>query len=319
MDPTLQGLCATHGVFLRREAEAVGYHPRAFDRLLRSGAITRVRTGAYVFTDSWGAMSAAEQYALRSRAAARTAQTDVVLSHTSSLALLTDEWWDLPLSEVHLTRTDRRSGRREAGVRQHSGLILPGDVECDGQLERMSPTRTALEVATIVDLERALVVTNALLHAGWTTVERLEHRSVDMQQWPGSLSHELLLRHCDPRIESVGETRTYMALYRAGFPCPTPQFEVRDRNGRLVAKLDFAIPELGIWIEFDGKVKYDRFRRVGDSVADTVLREKKRERTVSQLTQLECARVDWSDLDHPRRLEQRVHEAAQAAARRRTG
>lgn len=319
MDPTLQGLCALHGVFLRREAAALGYNPRAFDRLIRSGVITRVRTGAYVFSDQWEAMSTAEQYATRSRAAARTAQTDVVLSHTSSLALLTDEWWDLPLDEVHLTRTDRCSGRRDAGVRQHSGLILPGDVECDGQLERMSPTRTALEVSTLVDLERALVVTNSLLHAGLTTVERLEHRCVDMQQWPGSLTHELVLRHCDPLIESVGETRTYMALYRAGFPRPIPQFEVWDRNGRLVARLDFAIPQLGIWIEFDGKVKYEKFRQAGESIADTVLREKKRERTVSQLTQLECARVDWSDLAHPRRFGERIHEAARAAARRRTG
>lgn len=318
MDSALDRLVTLHGVFLRREAMAIGYHPRAFDRLVRSGLITRVRPGAYVFTAQWDSMSMAQRYATRSRAAARTAQTDVVLSHISSLALLTDQWWDLPLDEVHLTRSDGCSGRREAGVRQHSGLILPGDIECDGQLERMSPTRTALEVATLVDLERALVVTNSLLHAGLTTVERLEHRSVDMQQWPGRLRHELLLLHCDPRIESVGESRTYMALYHAGFPRPLPQWEVRDRSGTVIARLDFVIPKLGIWIEFDGKVKYQKFKREGESVTDTILREKQRERTVTQLTGLECARVDWFDLDHPQRFVQRVNEAVQAAWRRRT-
>lgn len=218
MDPDLQRLCSHHGVFLRREMLALGYRSRAIDRMLKSELITRVRAGAYVYTDHWATMSELERYATTARAAARTARTDVVLSHISSLALLTNVYWDLPLVDVHLTRTDGRCGRRKAGIQQHSGLILPGDVEYDGQLERMSPTRTALEVATLVDLEHALVVTNALLHAGMTTIERLMHRSVDMQHWPGTLNHELLLRHCDPRLESVGETRTYMALYRAGFP-----------------------------------------------------------------------------------------------------
>lgn len=317
MDPGLERLCELHGGFLRREAIALGYSPRAFQRLVSSGVITRVRPGAYTSTERWAAMSTTQQYAARSRAAARTAKTPVVLSHLSSLSMLTDQWWDLPLDEVHLTRKDGRTGRRETGVHQHAGLILPGDIEYADGVERMNPSRTALEVATIVDLERALVVTNALLHAGLTTAERLAHQAVDMQQWPGSLTHEMLLRHCDPRIESVGETRTYMALHRAGFPRPHPQFEVFDRDGRLFARLDFAILALGIWLEFDGKVKYAKHLRPGESVTDAILREKKRERIVAQMTGLECARLDWFDLEHPHRLVQTVNEAVRASAGRR--
>ncbi|UAL28680.1 type IV toxin-antitoxin system AbiEi family antitoxin domain-containing protein [Nocardioides rotundus] len=318
MTPELEHTCQVFGHFLRRDALKAGYNERSFHRLTRSGTLIRIRPGAYTTIAMWEAMSGAQRYAARSRAAARSARTDVVLSHTSSLAMLTDKWWDLPLDEVHLTRRDGRVGRREAGVRQHSGLILPGDVELDGELERMNPTRTALEVATLVDFERALCVINSLLHEGLTTVERLRHSVVDMQHWPHTLNQEVLLTCADPRVESIGETRTFCALRRAGYPRPEPQHEVRNEAGKLVARLDFVIWALGIWIEFDGKEKYLRFRRPGESVADAILREKRRERMVARLTRLECARLDWYDIEHPARLTATVDEAIAAAAHRRT-
>jgi hypothetical protein len=51
--------------------------------------------------------------------------------------------------------------------------------------------------------------------------------------------------------ESEGELRLLRALERLGFPTPVPQFEIRDEDGRLVARVDFAYPDLKIAIEYD--------------------------------------------------------------------
>src|SRR5690606_20914890 len=115
-----------------------------------------------------------------------------------------------------------------------------------------SPTRTTLDVITITDVERGLVVTNVQLHAGRTTTVELHERQKRMKQTPYSLTTELVLRLADPRNESVLESRCYFCLWRAGVKCPEPQADVLDEAGNLVGTVDFAWPELGVFIECDG-------------------------------------------------------------------
>jgi hypothetical protein len=84
--------------------------------------------------------------------------------------------------------------------------------------------------------------------------------------------------------------------------------------------LDFAWPELGIWLEFDGKVKYEKHLREGESVTDAVLREKRREQVISELTGWRCFRITWADLEEPEKLARRLREfIASVAASRRAG
>jgi very-short-patch-repair endonuclease len=72
-----------------------------------------------------------------------------------------------------------------------------------------------------------------------------------------------------------------------------------DAFGRLVARLDFAWPELKVWLEFDGREKYVKFLNEGESVVDVVLREKKRESDIAELTGWRCIRITWADLERP--------------------
>ena len=44
--------------------------------------------------------------------------------------------------------------------------------------------------------------------------------------------------------------------------------------------MDFAWPEFGVFLEFDGKEKYTKYLKEGESVVDAVLREKKREELI---------------------------------------
>ncbi|MFT4262536.1 MAG: hypothetical protein QM572_04090 [Nocardioides sp.] len=214
--------------------------------------------------------------------------------------------WGVGLAELHLTRTDGRTGRREAGVRQHCGRVLDDDVVEVHGLRVSSPIRATLEVTTTDSVEVALTVANFFLHRGDFDADDLRSRYANgVDHWPHSLRTDLVLRLADSRIESVGESRTAYCFWAQGLPIPEPQFEIWDGQV-LVARLDFALPELGVWFEFDGKAKYDGSLRTDLTPADVVFREKRREDRVRELTGWRCFRITWSDLSDPASLAGRI-------------
>ena len=148
----------------------------------------------------------------------------------------------------------------------------------------------------------ALVVLNHLLHEQETTIERVAERYArDMFGWGNTLRTDLVIRLADARIESPGETRTFYLLYIRGLPMPEPQYEIYDANGVLVGRVDFAWPELGVFLEFDGKAKYQKYLKPGEDPADVVVREKQREDLIRRITGWTCIRLVWADLERPDR------------------
>ena len=297
MNDVLGPLCGA--VFLRSELKAAGHSDRDLAHLVRQKVLRRIRRGAYVYSAIYDAADAAARHRLLVEAVLKQAKTRLVVSHTSAVPFHGGPTWDLSLHDVHVTRPDRRAGRAEAGVRQHQGLIRPGDVVTVEGLEVTSATRTALEVTTCTTTEVGLAVVNDLLHRRLTTLPVLHERYALMAKDPFTLRTDLVLRLADPRMESIGETRTMFLCFRGGIPLPVPQYEIRAENGDLIARLDFAWPELGVWLEFDGREKYVKHLRDGETVVDAVIREKERESKIVELTGWRCIRITWADLARP--------------------
>lgn len=301
-------------IWLRKELLASGLNERAVARGLRDGTFRRPRTGAYVAGSVWDRATAEQRYAIKVRAAARQAKTAVVATHASALPFLDAPTWSIDLAEIHLTRTDEKTGRREAGVRQHRGKLRDGDVVEAHGICVSAPRRAALEVATMASAEAALAVVDHFLHRRDFTIEELRSRYEDgMDRWPHSLATDLVLRLADGRSESVGESRLRYLMWRQNLPAAVPQYEVRDNRGMLVGRLDFALPEYGVWLEFDGRGKYLDYLRPGETVADAVLREKRREDRVRELTGWRCLRITWSDLADPEALAARIRSFLRAS------
>ena len=82
-----------------------------------------------------------------------------------------------------------------------------------------------------------------------------------------------------------------------------------------VALVDFAWPELGVFMEFDGRVKYEDLLRPGERASDVVLRERDRERLICETTGWVCVRVSWADLARPARLAARIRAAMNRRSR----
>jgi hypothetical protein len=303
---------------LRRDLLRSGHTDRSLATAVRRGHLARPRRGAYFDGPTWKSLTEEQRFAIRCRAAFAQAETEVILSHVSALPFCDAPLWGFDLSDVHLTREDGLGGRKESGVRRHSGLLLAGDVIETHGLLVMSAVRTALEVTMVGPSEAALATINHLLHRGDITMEELRSRyDQSMEHWPNSLATDLVLRLANPLVESVAESRTEYFLFQHGFPRPVAQYEVRD-GSRLVARLDFAYPDLGFWIEFDGRVKYETHLEPGETAVDAILREKKREQVVAELTGWRCLRITWADLAHPLELERRVRRMIDSIARERS-
>lgn len=289
-------IAESDGVFLRREALECGYSDKAIAAMLRAGVWRRVRQGAYCFTDVWDRLTAEGQHLVLAQAVLRSTPGPVALSHTTALIAHGIAVWGADLSRVHVTRLDAGAHRVERDVQHHVGRCAETDVTSLGGLPVTTPWRAVIEAATVLTMEAALVSTDSALHQRVCTPDQLRRTFETLNHWPGSQHVHVVLHHMDGRAETPGETRSRYLFWRWGLPRPVLQFEVYDATGQLVAVTDFAWPDHKLFGEFDGKVKYGRFLRPGETPGDAVFREKQREDLVRSLTGFGCGRLVWSDL-----------------------
>ena len=118
----------------------------------------------------------------------------------------------------------------------------------------------------------------------------------------------------DARSESPWESCSRVTLHQLGLAPTSLQHEVRDADGRLVARADFGWEEHRTLGEFDGLVKYGKLLRPGQSPSDAVVEEKRREDAVRDL---DWQVVRWvrDDLRRPEELRARLLRAFRRGAR----
>ncbi len=293
-------------VVLRCELLAEGYTDAHIRAKLRSGELHRVRHGSYVSGDLWARLSDADRHRVLIRAVLKRAHPSTVVTHISAAVERGAPVWGIPLDTVHTTRADGKSGRREAGVAQHRGQ-LPSEhiTEVNGIRVSVAP-RCAVEVTSMTTVEPALITVNGMLHAGWLTVDEFAAMADELRYWPETLTTGLVLRLCEPLVESIGESRTDYLCWTHHLPRPTPQVKVFDEHGRLLGRVDFAWPELRVFLEFHGREKYELFRRPNETLEEYLMREKTREEQICQVTGWTCIRITWADLENPVRTARRI-------------
>ena len=295
-------------VYRRASLVDEGMKDRHIAALLRDGTLVRVRRGQYADGEAWRSLSRADRHRLLTRAVMLGAHPGTTATHVSAALEYGAPVWDLPLDVAHTTRRDGRVGRRRDDWTQHGGVLPASDVTVLNGIPVSVAARTCVEITTITDVERSLVVVNGLLHSGATTEEQVAAWARKARHWPHTLATDLVLQLCDPRIESAGESRFHFFCWRQHLPRPTPQVEVYDERARLVGRVDFLWEDFGVFVEFDGKEKYEKHRRDGETLDEFLMREKKREELICQLTGWVCIRVTWADLGAPDLLARRIRK-----------
>lgn len=295
-----------HVVVLRRELLAAGYTDRQIQTMVKMGELHRVRHGSYCDARLWDSLSPEDRHRVLARAVLARAHPSTVLTHVSSAIEQGAPVWGHDLTKVHTTRTDGRAGRKECDRVQHAGTMPTYHVKQVNGVPVSLATRCAVEMTTISTVESALVTVDGLLHAGLTTpsgVRQFAHRT---RWWPNSLRTTVVVRLADGRRESAAESRTAYLFHAQRLLRPEPQVVVLDEWGKEFARVDFAWVELGVFLEFDGRIKYELYRRRGESLEEFLMREKTREERICQLTGWVCIRVTWGQLESPQLLAGRI-------------
>ena len=115
----------------------------------------------------------------------------------------------------------------------------------------------------------------------------------------------------DPRSESAGESASRVRLHQDGLPAPDLQHDIFDEQGTFVARVDFLWKEQRTIGEFDGKIKYGRLLKPGQSIEEVLFEEKRREDALRD----QIVRWLWADLYRPGVIRDRVLRAfARSAA-----
>lgn len=302
------------GAFTTSQARSCGYSDDAITQMLRSRQWCRLRRGAYIDRTSFDALDELGRHRALIGAVSLSYGDRVAVSHTSAAVLHGFAVWDQELSRVHLTRLDDGASRIERDVHHHAGEVLAEHVvRRDDGLLVCSPHRTLLEVATTCGLEQALVTADAALHDGRVRHAELRELVDACRSWPGARNAGAVVSLADGRAESVGETRTRLAMRDGGLPAPELQVEICDRFGELVGRVDFLFPEHNTIVEFDGKVKYDGTYE--EASATILYEEKLREDRLRELG-YEVVRLTWADLENPSRLVALVRRAFARASGR---
>ena len=272
---------------------ALGFTDGELQRMRRRGELVSVRRGAYLTGPLPEAP--AERHRLDARAALDQLSPGAVLSHASAAVWHGLPTWRVPLTRVQVVRARSSGGRVHRRVHVLTGPLSSEEILLVDGLPVTSVARTVVDLARTVSFESGVVTADAALAAGVVTMDDLELALARCKGWPGCPRARRVVAFADGRAESVGESRSRVAIARAGLPAPLPQWVVCDAAGRFLGKVDFGWPDRRTVAEFDGLVKYGRALNPDQPVEEVLVEEKLREDRL-RAEGLTVVRWTWRDL-----------------------
>src|SRR5687767_9135215 len=102
-----------------------------------------------------------------------------------------------------------------------------------------SVARTVVDLARSLPFEQAVAVADNALHQRKVGAARLASAVARAERSPGSPAARRVVGFADARSESVGESRSRVALYHAGLPPAELQRDVWSRRGDHLGRVDF--------------------------------------------------------------------------------
>ena len=178
------------------------------------------------------------------------------------------ELWDGPDFDdegLEFTLPEDAHDIRRSGYRCRRRCLAPQDLAMRHGLTVTTPARTVVDLAERLSLPRLVAVGDDFLARGLISDVALDEvlaRSIGQR---GVRRARQAISLLDARAESPRESMVRALLIEGGFPCPVPQFTVRDGAGRFIARLDLAYVDRRIAIEYDGEHHLSRDRQAKDA------------------------------------------------------
>lgn len=277
-------------------------------RRLARGDWQSIRRGVYARSSAFSALDAQEQHRLRVSATMSQLDGPHVVSHLSAACMHGIALLRTPSQVVQVTNPSTHSGHRRRSLQTFCATLDPDEITSVNRVPVTTVARTVVDVARLGGFDQGLVAADHALSRGWVDRGQLTACAARAAHRSGIRTAHQVIAFADPGAESVGESRSRIAMDREGIPAPELQFRVADRLGTVFARTDFRWREFNTVGEFDGAVKYGRALTDGQSAGDAVFEEKLREDRIRELG-FNVVRWIWDELDDPRALADKIRRA----------
>lgn len=283
-------------VVFTHELRARGVGAGGVRKMVREAELFKLRRGAFSTTAPDGAIQRHRQL-ITSTLPGISAQS--VLSHVSAAVTHGLPVDRRALDRVTVTLAGKGGGRLTRYLHQYRTPLPDADVEPweDGRRTRLA--RTVVDLGRCAsDLGSAVASADAALRLG-VTKDELDAQLRAAVRRRGLAQARAAVELADARSESPGESVSRVAIWWLGLPPPVLQYEIE--VGTVTYRADFAWLEQRVLGEFDGRVKYGALLRPGETAADVVIREKRRD---ADLGSVGWRVVHWTfdDVKSPERL-----------------
>ncbi|WP_421083048.1 hypothetical protein [Rothia nasimurium] len=289
-------------VLTTADLSARGINKDAVARAVARGELQRLGYGSYMATSFYSQLYPSQRYLAQVIGFGRGRLKTSVLSHHSAAAV--HGMWLLH-SPTAIHTVGKAHGIASTRVVRHR--LSRYETETSLGVAVTAPLDTVVHCMRVMGFEEALVLADSSL-------KKVEHQKLTKalreMSGSGSVQGRRLAEMISPLSESPGESLLRLFLLRCGLPAPIEQYEIGVYGNQFRA--DFAWPELGLIVEFDGQVKYTNF---GDR-EDVFGRQNERE-ALLRGQGWDVVRVTWEELTRrPHDLKTKLERDFSRARRR---
>lgn len=296
-------------ILLRRQVLLEsGTDDNAIRRSRSAGLLDRVRPGSYAWAERFRPLWSEQQHRLLVEATIVDTAEAVAVSHQSAIVLHRLPVWNVDLHTVHVTRPGSGGGHKRRWIHTHKAHLLPEEVVTIDGIPTTSVTRSTIDLARGSGFEAGVIAMDAALHLGLTSKDELAETCRAMRHKFGMSAARSAVAFSDGLSESVGESRSRIAMMRARLPRPRLQVDMWSIDDEHLGRVDFFFDEFRTAAEFDGHAKYGRLLdeqlRYGrhnraDAIAisrQAMITEKEREDAIRAIP-LAVSRWSWRQID----------------------
>ncbi len=290
---------APHGLRTSRELDAAGLGVLAVRALVRSGVLIRVTTGYFALAQP--AVGEVAALVRRGRAIESRYDGRAVISHHVAVAAHGLPLLKVPMSTAHLTYRRGGSYRIRADCVVHAAPA--GQDLAAG--ESLPLAEALVQCGATWGVDPFVVAADAAIHKGLVNSAELERVVAARKEAPHHPTLVRALRLVDGLSESPGESLARLRIGALGHRLRS-QVETVARGRRY--RIDLVIEGTRVAIEFDGMGKYADPR---------ALRAEKAREEDLRVSGWIVVRLQWSEVDRPEVIRQRINWALAEDARRR--
>ena len=238
------------GVRTAAELMSAGVSAGRIRRLVRDGALCRLRPGVYAPAATVSALAGGARDERARQAGGQLLQVAAALAVTGSRSAGSHRSaasvYGLglvgrgPAPRVEITRPpgERAGHANRAGVLVHVAALPADHVASYRGVLLTSVPRTVIDLTRTLPFAQGVAVADSALHAGLTSKSDLAGVIADCPRWRGLRRAREVTAFSDARSESVLESLSRVVFHQAGLPPPDLQVWVGD-DDEVIGRVDF--------------------------------------------------------------------------------